>query len=189
MSRFSLFALMLSATSFAAADPVLTFQPAITPATVGESVTLTAEISGASNLSAFQFDVTFDPSVLSITDIAEGTFLPGAGPTFFLPGTVDNTAGTVQFVADTLLGPPTASGDGSLASVTFEAVGEGTSSVNFANVLLVDSAGNLEEPTGTATGTVTVTRITATPEPSSLGFLITALIMFRVVRRRARNPA
>jgi general secretion pathway protein D len=185
MSRFSLFVLVLWGASHAAADPMLSFEPTTTTVAAGEAVTLTAGISGGSALSAFQFDVTFDPSVLSVVDITEGTFLSGAGPTFFLPGTVNNSAGTVQFVADTLLGPTSATGDGSLASITFDAIGKGASTVNFANVLLVDSAGNLEE-SGTALGTVTVTGTAATPEPSSLGFLVAAMAALCVVRSRAR---
>src|SRR5438552_3229417 len=54
---------------------------------------------------AFQFDLAYNPSVIQLADVVEGPFLPMGGTTFFLPGTIDNTAGTVTSVADTLVGP------------------------------------------------------------------------------------
>src|SRR3954470_5892271 len=77
-------------------------------------------ISGVLDLFAFQFDLAYDPSVVNLVSISEGPFLPSAGGTFFLPGTIDNVAGTATFISDSLLGPvPGASGSGDLVFLKF----------------------------------------------------------------------
>ncbi len=74
-------------------------------------------MTDVSDLYAFQFDLAFDPTILELQSISEGTFLPGAGSTNFFPGTIDNTGGTATATADSLVGAiPGASGSGTLAT-------------------------------------------------------------------------
>jgi general secretion pathway protein D len=104
--------------------------PSTPTAVVGETVAVSIDISNVSDLSSLQFTLNFDASVLQADAPAQGAFLPAAGSTFFIPGTVDNAAGSVTFLAESLLGPvPGASGSGTLATVTFTAIGLGTSPI------------------------------------------------------------
>ena len=68
---------------------------------VDQNIAVDISVSDAIDLSAFQFDISFDPTILRADSIAEGTFLASAGSTFFLPGTIDNLAGTIQFNIET----------------------------------------------------------------------------------------
>ena len=116
----------------------------LTPETVmtsvGQTVSLNVTVSDIADLFAFQFDVLFDPSVLSAIAVAEGPFLASGGFTFFDPGIIDNTFGSVSFVFNTLLGrAPGVSGRGILATLSFRAIGLGVSPVDLSNVLLLDS--------------------------------------------------
>ena len=168
------------------ADAVLSVS---SPATVAQGSTFDVEvdISGAADLYAYQLDLDFNPSVLQATGtITEGGFFQSGGG--FVPGTVDNTAGTITFNADTLLGPgPGLSGGGQLIIFEFDALAAGASGLDLANITLLDS--NLNNIDFTSTnGSVTVSGSGPVPtsEPSVLLFLASAfgtLGLFTVFRR------
>jgi general secretion pathway protein D len=145
----------------------------VTPGTVSQGATFSVDvnISGATDLYAFQLDLSFDPSVLSATGVSEGSFLPSGGSTFFLPGTIDNVGGTITSNADTLLGAiPGVSGSGTLIVFDFTALAPGTSIFTIGNEILLDSTGAVLSDT-TTNGSVTVQGPGAVPEPSSLMLL------------------
>lgn len=156
---------------------------------VDNSLVIPISISGASDLYAFQFDVTWDPSILQLQSINEGPFLATAGSTFFIPGTIDNVAGDATFTADSLLGPgPGAAGTGTLATLDFQAIGTGTSALSLANVILLDS--NLNNIDFTSTdGSVTVSAAVTlgVPEPDSLTWLAGMLALLAAFRLWSAN--
>jgi len=135
-------------------------------ATVGEgNFSLDVTITGASDVYAYQFDLTYDPTILQLTSIDEGPFLQSIGPTAFAPGGIDNTLGTATGTVDLFTGSgPGAAGDGTLATFNFQAISYGTSAVNLANVVLLDSGFNPIEHS-TSGGTVTVQGTSEVPEP------------------------
>src|SRR5262245_49893384 len=76
-----------------------------TPQPVGTTFTVTVQVSGITNLYAAQFDLQFNPAVLTAVSVAEGVFLPSGATTLFIPGTIDNVTGKISFIADTRIGP------------------------------------------------------------------------------------
>ncbi len=153
----------------------------------GNNFTVDVNISGVTDLYDFQFDLSFDPTILQVTNIAEGAFLPGSGATFFLPGFIDNSAGTITFNADTLEAAiPGANSAGTLIEFSFDASSVGTSFLNLDNIILQDSQGNLIS-SSTTNGSVTVTSVTVpTPEPGTFAFLVVGflvIVAFGVFRR------
>jgi hypothetical protein len=93
--------------------------------TVGQSFTVDIEIADVTDLYAFQFTVTFDSLLMTATDVVEGSMLSAVDSTIFLPGVIDNSLGSITFVAATLTGATGASGAGTLFSVQFTATGVG----------------------------------------------------------------
>jgi adhesin HecA-like repeat protein len=153
-------------------------------AAVGDTVTVDVDVSGVTDLYAFQFDLSFDPTILAAESEIEGTFLPGGGTTFFIPGTIDNVGGTIAATADTLLSAvPGVSGDGTLAVLTFTAIGTGTSPLTTSNAIPLDSGLN-EIDFGLAQGSIIVGGSTAVPEPASISTLAAALAMVTVSNGR-----
>lgn len=132
--------LVLACASPAARAIMLSVEPPSTSVSAGDTFSLDVFITDVTDLYAYQFDVSFDPGVLSAQDLTEGSFLATGGATFFIPGSIDNVAGLISFTATTLLGPdPGVSGNGTLAVVEFSAIGTGTSPIDLSNVLLLDS--------------------------------------------------
>jgi len=138
---------------------------------IGDTFDVPVSVSGVSDLYAFQFDLSYDPTVLELTNITEGSFLSSAGVTFFIPGTIDNMAGTATSTADALIGAIAgASGEGDLAIFDFTAISVGSSDLALSNVTLLDSSLNAI-PFTISNGQVA----SAVPEPNVFPLLVTML--------------
>jgi len=160
---------LLTAFTAESAFADLVVQPATTTVNIAQSFFLDVAITNVTDLYAFQFDLGFDPNVVSVTNVSEGPFLPSGGPTFFIPGIIDNVGGTVAFNADTLESAISGvTGSGVLVTFDFAPVAAGTSQISIFNVILLDSNG---AGIGTLTQDGTVT-VSAVPEPSSLLLLL-----------------
>ena len=123
-----------------AADATLSVQPPASSALPGDSFTVSVDVASVTGAYAFQFDVTFDPTLLKLTSVANGGFLPDDN---FSAG-ISNADGSVRFVYDLLTGPVAGrSGGGTLATLTFETFADqfGSSPIHLANVILVDAKG------------------------------------------------
>jgi hypothetical protein len=169
-AAFVLFMIVLLSPARAYADAVLSV---LTPATVSQGSTFGVQvnISNVTDLYSFQFDFSFNPAVLQANSVTEGTFLSSGGSTIFVPGTINNTTGTVTNIADTLTGPvPGVSGNGTLVLFDFTALALGTSALTISNVILLNSGLGPINFT-TTSGSVTVTPTATIPEPSTLMLL------------------
>jgi hypothetical protein len=171
----------LMSTPALAGGAVLSTAAVPDPALPGGSVSVAVSVSDIVDLYAYQFSLLFDPALLQATGVSSGSFLADGGPTFFIPGTIDNGTGRIGFIVDTLQGAtPGVSGSGLLASISFDVVAAGTSALNFENVLFLDSM------LGDIQMTVQAGSVTAVPEPASMllmGLGIAALLALR--RRQA----
>jgi Cohesin domain len=168
----------------ALADSVALSISSLQTVSQGESFAADLNISGVTDLYGFQLDLSFDPTLLQATDVLEGSFLPSGGDTFFIPGTIDNNAGSVAFNADTLLSAISGvNGGGTLLQFDFIATGVGTSFLNSGNVLLLDSSGN-EIARSITNGSVTVKGAGGTvqvPEPGVNSLLLSAVCVFGLI--------
>lgn len=83
----------------------------------------------------FQIDISFNPAVLEAQSIAEGGYFLSNGISF-LPGTVNNSAGTISLLGDSLSGPgPGFTGNTLLATATFTALAPGSTSISPINLV------------------------------------------------------
>jgi len=141
------------------------------------------------DLYAFQFDVAFNPAVLSAIGLWEGPLLATGGSTFFIPGAIDNTLGTISFTANTLVGATSgSSGSGGLATIYFTALGPGTSPVDLSNIVLLDSGLN-DIVASSQNGTVDVLpdAPASVPEPASLLLFGSGLVVILAKARSKRT--
>jgi hypothetical protein len=166
---------------------IISIQPATKNTNPGQTFSLDVTINGAADLYAYQFDIGFNSSVLSANSVSEGAFLSGSGSTFFFEGFIDNVGGTISFIADSLTGPISgASGNGTLATISFTSIGPGSSPVGVFNVTALDSFGE-GIAVDTVGATVTVSAGADVPEPSPSVFLFAgSLALFALRRVRLR---
>jgi general secretion pathway protein D len=165
----SVFSLFAAVTSLQAGT--ISVQPASPTVAAGQTFTLSIDISGASDLFGYQFDLGFNPTGLEAISVTEGAFLKTGGPTTFIAGTINNVGGAITANADILDGAvPGVNGNGVLLDVSFKALAPGSSSVQVFNVIAVDSLGlGLTETTSGATVTVTGA---GAPEPGTWPLLV-----------------
>lgn len=163
----------------ASAVPLVSVEPSLSTASIGNFVDVSVNIMSPMDIFAYQFDVNFDPEILSAISAEEGRFLAVGGPTFFIPGAVDNLSGTISFIANTLIGnAPGVSGDGVLAIVRFEVLAIGVTAIDLSGILLLDPS--LTEIAHKAVGGT----VSAVPEPSTLVLFATAMFVLLCVSGR-----
>jgi len=110
--------------------------PVITGLDVGVNFTIDIKVANISKLAGWEIQLFYSPLVLSAISVSEGPFLISVGNTFFPtfpPFGVDNNYNSTHgrvFMACAILGEtPGASGNGALASVTFQTAGAGSSAI------------------------------------------------------------
>jgi len=134
---------------------------------VGEIVELDIEAQDVSDLYGALLRLTFDPSVVHVRDADPRPSAPGVqirpgdflDPSQFVAvNEADNATGEILFVVTQLYPAEGQNGSGLLATVIFEAVGEGTSPVQLVEVRLLDNTPQDPQdiPTGTQDGEIKV---------------------------------
>ena len=122
-------------------DTTVHVSPATLPSpAIGEQLTLSLDIADGENVAGYQVTVGFDTSALHYVESANGDFLPQGA--FFVPPVVSGNR--VALAATSLSGE--SSGDGTLATVTFEVIAVKASTLTLSDVVLSDSAGASSRP-------------------------------------------
>ena len=110
----------------------------------GDTFTLDLSAADVYDLAGWQFDITFDPSVLEVLEVKEGEFLKtGGGTTFFQKGSIDNATGKITKLSSARLSEVGVSGTGTLLSVTFTAKAGGETRLSVHNVQLGSITGRI----------------------------------------------
>ena len=120
------------------------FSTAATQVKVGGTFTVQLKAENISDLAGWQSDVVFDPAVLTVSNVSEGSFLKqGGGRTHFLKGTIDNTKGRITGIGSARISEGAASGEGTLLSVTFTAKANGESRLSLRKFQAGSSTGDV----------------------------------------------
>ena len=100
----------------------------------GGPYTVPVSINNASRVSVLTLTVTFNPNVLRVRTVQEGTFMRQGGVTAAFTPRIDAAAGRVD-IAIARTGDQTgASGSGLLAALLFDAVGPGGSTIQISGM-------------------------------------------------------
>ena len=180
----------------------------------GDAFSLGIMVTDVTDLTSFNFDIAFDPTVLAVSGTRLGPlFQADDRSTFFIPGAIPGdpnpyddgdpettddelvSPGFVLFTGGTIVDPSEgvdvpagAMGVPVLAFLDFTVIGSGNTTVALSNVLLVDQGGGVI-PTDIINGTVTVDDGSSqpVPEPSTLALLGVGLAV--VARKRLKRKS
>ena len=92
----------------------------------GGPYTVPVSITGVSQLSTISLTLFFDPNVLRVRTVQEGSFLRQGGVQVTFTQQVDTAAGRIDITVTRLNDPSGAAGAGLLAAVLFDVVGVGS---------------------------------------------------------------
>ena len=169
---------------------LLEFDPPTNNVTLGASGDVDLVISGlgdgvAPSIGAFDLDVDFDPAIVELTGVVFGTELD-----LFGLGSIQGVSGgsgsvnifelSFDSVSDLDALQP---GAFILATLTFDTLAAGTSSLVISPELLGDSIG-LPLSADTDTGSITVRSV---PEPTTLALLSLGLVGLGVARKKKKT--
>lgn len=130
--------------------------PATQNVSNGDTFAVEVKVSDASDLYGFQFDIEYDPNILQYEKIEEGNFLSKNGADTTYPINPEISSGLLKNIVNTRLGPIAGVNDeGVLETITFTALGTGTSEIKISNIRFVDSNAEIIKTNG-ENGQVTV---------------------------------
>ena len=115
---------------------IVSFDPAMLDQAVGSTFTVNVNLSGGQNVYSVPIQILYNPRVLQVLNVSNGTLLAQDGQMVALVNRDDSMAGILQLTASRPPGSPGISGDGAVFTITFQAKtpGQATLSVNRAGV-------------------------------------------------------
>ncbi len=114
------------------------------PVSPGSQFTVNITVQPSSAIAGAQFNLAYNPALVTVSGVTEGNLLNQNGAsTYFTPGTINNTAGTVTGAAGAIVTPgQTVSNSGTLAVITMTAGStRGTGTLTLSNVVVGDING------------------------------------------------
>jgi hypothetical protein len=141
-------------------DPTIVSVSAPTGIAPGEQFTIDISVEPGTAIAGMQFNLAFDPEVVTAVSVTEGNLLnQGGASTYFNSGTINNTAGTISGVAGVITTPgQTVATPGTFATITLTAGSQGgTSPLTLSNVVVGDVNGQAVE-TSVVSGQIIINR-------------------------------
>ena len=109
---------------------------------VGNTFTLHLRAEDITDLASWQADIRFDPTVLKVNSVTEGSLLrQDRGSTYFRRGTIDNKTGRIKGVNSLWISEGGVNGEETLLSVRFTAIANEESRVSLRNFQVGSSIG------------------------------------------------
>lgn len=168
--------------------PVLTMAADSSEQAVGSQFNISLDISGISDLYAFNLTLGYDASKVRFMAVTEGDFLSNVNTTYFIPG-VDDRTGSVAFSAVALIGPISgAGGAGNLLNFVFAGSAPGAAHFSLSDILFIDSAFGDIGVGGASLEVLVLDDPAGVPEPAPLALLAIGTLALaarkNIVRRR-----
>ena len=101
------------------------FDPATVQATKGNTFTVNLMLSGAQNVYSVPVQINYDPKILQLVNVSNGTFLSQDGQAVALVHREDDTVGQITITATRPPGAGGVSGSGTIVTMTFQAKADG----------------------------------------------------------------
>jgi len=135
---------LFPASMVSAEETIIVSISAPTEVDAGEQFTISIAVEPGTAIAGAQFDLSFDQSLVTANSVAEGNMLSQNGAaTYFNPGIISNTDGTISEVAGAIITPDqTVSTSGTFATITLTAgTTGGTCPLTLSGVVVGDANG------------------------------------------------
>jgi len=121
-------------------SPIVSFDPPTLDQPVGSTFTVNVNLAGGQNIFSAPLQIVYNPRVLQLVNVSNGTLLSQDGQTVALVNRDDSMAGILQVTASRPPGAPGISGDGSLFTLTFQARAPGQATLSINRAVLKNAA-------------------------------------------------
>ena len=125
---------------------VLSVEPQTAQGTTGQNFTINVSISDVTDLYSWQIELSWNPSLLNVTNIMEGPLLKSSGNSTFFSPVINNAEGNLSVLCTRLYSFGSSvtgvSGNGTLMTVQFEVIRSGACDLNLYDTQLLDSHRN-----------------------------------------------
>jgi general secretion pathway protein D len=129
-------------------SPIVSFDPATIDQAVGSTFAVNVNLAGGQNVSSVPLQIMYNPRVLQLVNVSNGTLLAQDGQTVALVNRDDSMAGILQVTASRPPGTAGISGDGSVFTLTFQARAPGQSTLAINRAVLKNAAMQNSPATG-----------------------------------------
>jgi hypothetical protein len=123
----------------------LSFEPLSSTLLVSDTITVNVVVTGVIDLYGVEVALAFDPGTVTVVDDNPGAagvqITAGECPqaSFVVQNAADNSTGSITYAAIALAPADPCTGGGTVATITFQGVAQGTSPISFTTWLLSDS--------------------------------------------------
>ena len=131
------------------------FQPDQAVTTVQGAITVALVIENGSDIASSPLQIQFDPKFVKLNDVGTGDFFARDGQIPVFTKNIQNDAGSATINLNRIPGTPGANGSGVLATMSFQGVAKGSTTISIANLSVRNAQGQVVA-SGTPTFTVTV---------------------------------
>lgn len=122
-----------------AANLTLRFDPPAAKIQLGAQPQMNLQVDNANDLSGAPMRIKWDPKVLRLLDVSRGPMFAGDGQQPIFTRNIRNDEGEAAVILNRVAGQPGVNGSGTLLTLTFQAVGKGSTVVTAQDVALRDS--------------------------------------------------
>ncbi len=123
------------------AGVVLSFLPAQLETQLSGAATVTLRVANITDLTALSAQLKFDPKILRVNNIVAGDLIQQTGPPLNPSKNILNDAGEALISVSRDPKGPGVSGTGGLVTITFQAIGRGSTTVTFPQLMLKNTPG------------------------------------------------
>jgi len=131
----------------------VSFLPSRLETQLSGAATVVLRVNNVTDLNALSAQLKFDPKILRINNVVAGDLIQQTGPPLNPSQNILNDTGEATFSVARDPKGPGVSGSGGLVSITFQAVGRGTTTVTLPQLMLKNTPG---QPVATNTPVLTV---------------------------------
>ncbi len=127
---------------------IVSFDPPTIDQAAGSTFTVNVNLTGGQNVFSVPLQIMYNPRVLQVLNVSNGTLLSQDGQTVALVNRDDSMAGILQVTASRPPGTPGITGDGSVFTLTFQARAPGQSTLSINRAALKNAAMQTTPATG-----------------------------------------